>query len=213
MLASAFITRDVEVVVQGDGHLFALRGQVRPATAREGVMIMELYEQALEDDGAWEVLRQVILEWLPLRIASMLTSKTFKRENALRVAITLLSVGVTPAEQANHDEAEEKASEKVAREGWDSILRDYRHLVNGSLDEPWAYFVRQVAGLDRLRARAEASFMNAYLSSRAESAASRNRIFIRAGYKRAWEDMTEDEREAEANAGWAALYSQARGLA
>ena len=101
--------------------------------------------------------------------------------------------------------------QRIAR--LEADLRDYRHLVNGSLDEPWAYFVRQVAGLDRLRARAEASFMNAYLSSRAESAASRNRIFIRAGYKRAWEDMTEDEREAEANAGWAALYSQARGLA
>lgn len=213
MLASAFITRDVEVVVQGDGHLFALRGQVRPATAREGVMIIELYQKALDDDAAWEVLRQVILGWLPLRMASMLTSKTFKRENALKVAVTLLTVGVTPAEKADHAEAQEKAGDKVAREGWDSIIRDYRHLAGGTLDEPWAYFLQQVAGLDRLRARAEASFMNAYLSSRAESASNRNHILIRAGYKRTWEDMSQEEREEEDNAGWATLYAQARGQA
>jgi len=210
VIAAAHIARDVEVVVKSGDHLFTLRARVRCATAREGIMVHEAATR-LDDDDAWEVLRQVILSWLPLRLASVLTSNTFSRANAARVVQRLLTVGVPAPEKAQHDEDVEAAKMRARRIGWASTVRDYRHLCGGSLDEPWPFFISQVAGLDELRAREQASWMMAYAAVRSDKPQGRNRILSRAGYTETLTDLSEEEKQQRAAEGWANLMRMAGG--
>lgn len=207
-IVSTWIPRTVEVrVLVGDGryaHLGSYR--VRPATAREGISVMETYQLAVTgDEDALMVVREIIRGWLPIRLSSQLTSQRFKPVNMIRILVGLLSVGVD--DRAKHEADQKKVETKVREMGWDHVVRDYRHLVHGSLDEPWPWFLSQAAGLDELRARAELSFMRAYGSVRSPKDGGRNSIAKRAGYGEDWEKMSMAEKAKRGQEGLEKLTS------
>lgn len=201
-LVSTWIPRIVEVrVLVGDGryaHLGSYR--VRPATAQEGISIMETFQMAIAgDEDAWEVIRHVIHGWLPLRLATQLTAQRFKRVNAIRVAVGLLGVGVQNRRQYETDK--KKVDQAAADLGWDTVVREYRHLMSGTLQEPWPFFLSQAAGIDELRARNEVSFMRSYGASRASEAGPRQNVFRRAGFGEDWSKMSKAEKQQRVQEG------------
>lgn len=169
---------------------------VREPTAREAIVVLSHYADA-EDDETWQALRLVLLNWLPLRLASVITAPSFNRQNAMRVALSLLAMGVRDAEKYGREK--KKAEGKAKEMGWERVIAEYRHVLNGSEDEPWPDFLSGCARIDEVRARDELGLINATVGAVVTALGGKgpkgiyDRILERLGIEPEPEGMTHEE--------------------
>lgn len=154
-MIEAWLTTRVHVVAKTDDKRFVSLGvhSVSPPCARVAIGCEELL--ASDTVESMKALGEVIREWLPLRLWSRLVSKEADHAVMKQVVKALLLVGVQNIEKFRDDEQHVK--QKARRLGWSHLVAEYRSLLNGSLDEPWGFFVGQLREMDRIRAQNELS--------------------------------------------------------
>lgn len=159
MIAAAYIERLVPVIARTrEGVLDLGTYRVRPPSAREAIMLLQVHREALSDDDAWAVAADVMRSWLPARLWSRLLARTFPRRFALQLAVELLSVGLPEVETKQG-----QMKQKAAARSWDSVVSEYLHVYPGaSLEEPWPFFVDRCLAIDEVRALDELSAFMPY---------------------------------------------------
>ena len=108
---------------------------VRPPSAREAFALFALlpgYLQGDEDD-AWQ-LRQLLMGWLPLRLASTLTARLAEPASVARDVLELVNRGL-PASPETEDKKPKLTFEALARAPWDLMAADVAHVWNLSVED------------------------------------------------------------------------------
>lgn len=186
MISSSFIEREVEVLVRTNSGPVSLgRYRVEPPSVRQAITVL----QAQEIEDGWPVAREVILEWLPLRLASEITSRRFKPEKAIQIASTLIRVTLPPGLEDQAEETEDRAS----RESWAQMIARYRHWYGGSLDDPWPLFVSTFRRIDAVKAEREIMYLTAIGGALAGDRDMIESIYERRGIAK--EDMKRSDEE------------------
>ncbi len=87
-LSNSWISRRLEVHVDVGRELISLGVYViRAATAKEAITLLETYEEAVYDDEAWDVFKEITLGWIPVRLSSTLISPRFDREDTINIVL------------------------------------------------------------------------------------------------------------------------------
>ena len=189
-LSATWGTYEVEPVAVVDGEPFSLGAyRIRHPTAREAITLLESGEAAAGgDEDAWASVRHALRSWLPLRLFSLLVSERISQANAVRISSALLSVGLPESEKEEHDKRKKKAEAK-----WSELVAMYRHAYpQGSLDEPWPFWLDQVMQVDVIRSRDTMEAFQAHAIARTGSKESLASLRKRARY----EEPEWDEEEA-----------------
>lgn len=147
-----------EIEFRANGRVRSYR--VRPATAREGIGILDASRVIRAGEGeedveaAFEFVRQTAFGWFPLRLASDLFGRGFPPGKALAFVLSALSVGSPePKKTKKHQEE----AESMAREtGWHEIIADYMRAYSQPLSEvmttPFPAFLGLVSKMERVHA-------------------------------------------------------------
>lgn len=190
MFSGSFAERELSVSVRTDeGSVPLGTYRVELPTARQAISLI----QAEQAEGGWPVAREIILEWLPVRLASQLVGSRFKRENAMAVAKRLMAAGLPE----DFFKAQSEVREDARETGWSTLVARYRYYLNGDLDDPWPYFVRQIREIDRIKAEEEMSFITAYGTARTGNRDAMDSLWKRRGFNPKKLSELSDEELAE----------------
>lgn len=147
-----------EVTVRAGGRVRTF--YVHPPAAGQAIAIIEAAQTAEGAEGEDERAAAVAYifsearQWMPLTLASLITSKGFPQDRAIRTVLSLLTAGAPAPRKAA--KMQEEAEAKARRVGWTEIVAEYMHAYGQSLDEalrtPFPAFLALTSRIERIRA-------------------------------------------------------------
>ena len=152
---------------------------INPPTVRQALLLYGLME-FFEEPNYEARIRQVMKEWLE---GSGLLDYLEKEEIPFDIQVVLIKALLDGCEPEREEKKEKEDKTWSRDESLSLIIAEYRHWYNSDvMNEPWPFFLDQLAKLDRLKA--ETGFANLAWYAAGKSEDSLDNLMKRAGYEK-----------------------------